>query len=235
MRGNYKARIISAAVLMTGTLVLLASGGGCKLLNREKKPFGQECKVDTDCESLQCQPVGSICTKSCTYDTECGGDLVCRDNEAGAGALCAKAVGAPPNGVCRNPSDCQHGHCLKRVGEQNEPGICSKFCQAAADCPDKMKICESISDSGLAKFCLPGDEKTPPAARPKFAPPPPKKATATPTATSTVLVPPTQSVTPPTPPDAGPAATADAGKPTLSDAGLIKPRASATATAAPKK
>jgi hypothetical protein len=222
---------------MTGTLFLLASGGGCKLLKpQEKKPFAAECTNDTDCESLQCSTYGSICTKSCTYDTECGGDLVCRDNDKGVGQLCAKPVGAPPNGVCQNPTDCQHGHCLKRVGEANEPGICSKFCQTSAECPDKMKICESISDSGLAKYCLPGDEKTPAAARPKFAPPPKKATTAAPT--STALANPTQTVAAPVV-DAGTAA-ADAGKPADAGAtdagGLRNPIApKPTATAKPKK
>jgi len=200
---------------MIGTLFLLASGAGCGLLKpKEKKPFGADCKNDLDCESLECSTYGSICTKSCTYDSECGGDLVCRDNDKGAGNLCAKAVGVAPNGACMNPPDCQHGHCLKKVGEQNEPGICSKFCQTPAECPDHMKICASISDSGLVKFCLPGEAGAAPTQ--KFAPPPPKKqvAVTTPTTTTTAAAVPTP-VQPLGPPDAG--APVDAGKP--ADAG----------------
>jgi hypothetical protein len=174
MTSKIRTRVVTAVAMMAGTLFFAAAGGGCGLLNKEKKPFGEDCKVDTDCESLKCQNVGSICSKTCALDSECGGDLVCRDDDQGGGHYCAKPVGQAPNGVCNNASDCQHGHCLKRVGQQDQPGICSKLCAAPADCPAGMKICDAISDSAGSKFCLPGDETTPPAARPVFAPQPKK-------------------------------------------------------------
>lgn len=227
-----------AAAMAVGSLLLLMAGGGCKFLKKEKKPFGQECSVDTDCESLSCSPYGKICSKSCTYDSECGGDLVCRDNEEGAGNICSKAIGAAPNGVCKTAADCQHGHCLKRVGEENEPGICSKFCQTPADCPAGMKVCVSISDSGLAKFCLPGDEKSPP---PKFAPQPPKKITPKTDAGTALTATTTTTTTAPPVVDAG--APADAGKPAdagaPADAGkgpppIVKPTATPKTPPPPK-
>lgn len=142
---------------------------GCK----KKKAFAEDCKDDFDCVSLHCSPFGNICSKDCTVDSDCGGNsLVCRADDKDF-SMCSKPVGNPPNGSCMSPSDCDHGHCLHRVGEEDQPGICSAICNAPADCPVAgMKICESISDSAGAKYCLPGDATAPPsgATRPKFGP-----------------------------------------------------------------
>jgi hypothetical protein len=234
MTSKIRTRVVTAVAMMAGTLFFAVAGGGCDLLKgKEKKPFGEECKIDTDCESLKCQTFGSICTKTCGLDSECGGDLVCRDDDQGAGHFCAKPVGQAPNGVCNNAPDCQHGHCLKRVGQQDQPGICSKLCATPADCPAGMKICDAISDSGAIKFCLPGDEATPPAARPVFAPQPKKVVTDAGAAKVDAGGSPLAPLTPVdagaaatdagTPADAGAAADAgaDAGKP-AADGGLVK-------------
>jgi hypothetical protein len=159
------------AALMAGSL------GGCKLLKpKEKKAFGAECVTDLDCESLTCSTDGNICSKSCTYDKECAGgtgDLVCRTKGDGTNAnWCSKPIGVAPNGACMDSFDCQHNHCLKYVGKQDQPGICSKYCQTADDCPDGMKICINISDSGMLKLCIPGDPKADASAQPKFSPTP---------------------------------------------------------------
>ena len=55
--------------------------------------------------------------------------------------------------------------------------ICSKFCADVSDCPEGMKTCESISDSGQVKLCLPGDPSLPAAEKPKFVAPKPKPLT----------------------------------------------------------
>jgi hypothetical protein len=158
-----------------------ASSGGCDLLKSksEKKAFNEACAQATDCESGECATYGSICTKSCTFDKDCGTGLVCRVKEVGSGNECSKPYGiAPgPSAACNAASECQHAQCLRKVGETTGAGICSKFCSDATDCPDGMKICESISDSGALKMCLPGDPTAPPAARPVFVAPKPKVVT----------------------------------------------------------
>lgn len=150
---------------------MVVSMGGCKLLKgKQKKPFGEECVTDLDCESLSCSTYGNICSKTCTYDKDCGGDYVCRIKDDRSGNYCSKAVGQPPNGGCMFGNDCQHGECLHRIGQEDQPGICSKYCASESDCPQDMQICLKISDSGLLKVCLPGSASTPAAERPKFNP-----------------------------------------------------------------
>jgi len=218
--------------MLAGVFAALIAGsmGGCKLLKKEKKAFGETCTVDTDCDSLHCSTFGNVCSKTCTYDKDCGGDMVCRGaGEEGAMNLCAKPLGNPPNGGCMTGNDCQHGWCLKKTGEANEPGICSKYCQGADDCPAGMKICATISDSGLLKFCLPGDEKSPP---PKFKPAPrapagakvPPLATTTPVATAAATA---------TATAAAASASARTGPTVLKPP--PPPTATAAATGAPKK
>lgn len=163
--GGFGAVVFAA--LMAGSL------GGCKMLKKEKKAFGAECTTDLDCADMMCSTTGNICSKSCTYDKDCGGDLVCRTKDDGSGAnWCSTKVGTAPNGGCMNSWDCQHNHCLKYVGKEDQQGICSKYCQTEADCPDGMKICTKISDSGLLKLCIPGDPKAEPSSRPSFSPTP---------------------------------------------------------------
>ncbi len=140
--------------------LMIASLAGCSLLKpKPKKALGQDCTDDLGCDSLTCSTVGNICSHSCTYDKDCkdtGAGNVCRRKDDG-GNWCSKPVGTAPNGSCMNASDCQHNECLKRIGQESQPGICSKYCQTPDDCPNGMKVCLSISDSGLIKVCLPGD------------------------------------------------------------------------------
>src|SRR4051794_31065074 len=105
--------------------LMTASVGGCKLLKREKLAFGVECKVDLDCDSMTCSTDGNICSKSCTYDSDCGGEIVCRRKDDGTGSWCSKAIGVAPNGACMATSDCQHNECLKYVGKEDQPGLCT--------------------------------------------------------------------------------------------------------------
>jgi hypothetical protein len=197
MNGLVGARKAAAAVVAGVVFAFMASSlGGCGLLKpKAKKPFGEACTVDTDCDTLQCSPYGSICSKDCVYDKDCGGDLVCRSKDTGVGDFCSKSVGQPPNGVCMSASDCANGHCLKRVGQEDGPGICSKNCQNGDDCPAGMKICESISDSGMLKMCLPGDPAGAPADRPKFNPAPKKTTTTSAPIVPKVIVPTATAVT----------------------------------------
>lgn len=206
------------------SLALLLASSGCDLLKpKAKKAYGQDCSADTDCESLTCATYGSVCSKACTYNKECEGGLVCRGKDEGPGQVCSKPVGAAPNASCMSGADCQHGWCLKRVGESDAPGICSHHCAAPEDCPAGMKICDSISDSGALKMCLPGDEKAPASARPKFGPPSQGKrpaaakpaVTGQPTGTAQAA-----------PPDAGAKPAPDAGPP--ADAGAKPADAGAT-------
>jgi hypothetical protein len=152
-------------------LVLFIASAGCDLLkSKSKKPFGEECAADADCESLECATYGSICTKSCTYDKDCGGSFVCRAKDVGSGNQCSKPSGAAPNGSCNSSQDCQHGICLKKEGDTAAAGVCSKYCDAVGDCPGGMKVCEAVS-GGSIKMCLPFDETAPAAERPVFVAP----------------------------------------------------------------
>lgn len=229
--------------------VMLALGSGCDLLgSKKKKAFGEACVADLDCETSECATYGSICSKSCTYDKDCGGDLVCRVRDSGTGGQCAKPAGTPPgaNSTCNTASECQNAQCLRRTNEPTSPGICSKYCQDANDCPAGMKICDSISDSGALKLCLPGDASTPASARPVFVAPKPVVKTTTSAAASASAAPsasasassiPTPSVTASASASASSTASAadagappsDAGAPPrpdagASDGGVLKPR-----------
>ena len=219
------ARQALTAFVAFVSLSALVAGAGCdKFKPKPKKAYGEDCTQDLDCESSTCTTYGSVCSKSCTYNKDCEGGLVCRAKDEGAGSVCSKPIGSPPNGGCMSGADCQHGWCLKKVGESNEPGICSHYCQASDDCPAGMKICDSISDSGMLKMCPPGDEKAPAASRPKFGPPQQGKkpaatkpaasgtpaptgaqptATATPSATASAKAAPDAGAPPAAPPDAG--------------------------------
>lgn len=166
----------AGAVLMLGAWLALfsAAAGGCDIFKeKEKKAFAEACVQGADCESLACATYGSICTKDCTYDKDCGGDLVCRVKDTGAGSECSKPFGVAPaaTSVCSNASDCQHARCVKKAGEAT--GVCSKTCQELVDCPAGMKICDVIPDTGSVKLCLPGDEATPAAEKPKYTAPKP--------------------------------------------------------------
>jgi hypothetical protein len=181
---------------------LAASVEGCK--PKPKKAFGEACGDDMECESLTCSPQGGICSKTCNYDKDCGGDLVCHATSESSG-LCSKSIGAAPNGPCMNGDDCANGSCLHKVGEDSSPGICSKWCSSADDCPAGMKLCMSISDSGSLKFCLPGND---PAAKPNFGPPKTSTKGAKPGTTKPATTPPQATSKVPPPPVARPTPTA---------------------------
>jgi hypothetical protein len=192
---HWSSRVGGSVVAVVFAALMVGSLGGCKFLKKEKKAFGLECVTDLDCESLTCSTTGNICTKTCTYDTDCGGDLVCRRKDDNSGNWCSKAQGAAPGGSCMNTWDCQHNECLKYVGKEDQPGLCTKYCSASADCPAGQKICEKISDTGMLKVCLPGDPAAAPAARPQFSPTP-----QTPRGTPAPVRRPTARPAPPPPP-----------------------------------
>jgi hypothetical protein len=154
--------IVGAGVIASFLVVTFAGLTGCKLLKMpEKKAFGADCSTDLDCDSMKCQVHGKICSKTCTYDSECGGDLVCREESTANSFYCAKKEGTDIGGPCANRDDCNRGECLHRIGEEDKPGICSGHCQTANDCPAHFKTCDSISDSGGTKLCLPGEAGAP--------------------------------------------------------------------------
>ncbi len=220
-----KQRAQRVGMMMAASLLAamtVASASGCSFLKpKDKKAFTETCSLDSDCESLDCAGQGNICSKPCTYNKDCGGGYVCRQKDDGSGDHCAAAVGQLMNGSCMDPGDCESGHCLKRVGEDNAPGICSRFCAGAEDCPDGMKICNVISDTGVLKMCLPGGAGTPVA---KFGTVP-RKVTATTKPTATV---------PPVVPAPTPAPVAAAqGQGHAIVARSATPVAAATATAQP--
>jgi hypothetical protein len=124
---------------------------------KPKKALGQDCTDGLGCESLTCSTVGNICSKTCTYDKECkdvAPDAVCRRKDEG-GSWCSKPIGTPPNGSCMGAHDCQHNECLKYIGKEDQPGICSKYCATADDCPDGMKLCIRISAEVPLRVCIP--------------------------------------------------------------------------------
>jgi len=205
---------------------------GCGLLKggseEEKKGFGQECAKDTDCGSAECAAYGSICTKGCTYDRECGEGLVCRAKDTGTGMQCSKPAGSKVGATCRTATECDHGFCLKKANAPDDPGFCSSTCQGPGDCPDGYKLCDSISDSGSTKMCIIGDDKIPIGERPQFTAPRPVVGTTTPKPQTTTTAPPDAGVPTPTatntipPPDAG-APKPDAGTTAPPDAGTTAP------------
>ncbi len=148
-------RVIGALALLAVFLPLMTASG-CKLFNRQKKQFGEDCTTDLDCDSMECATYGSVCTKTCVFDKECGGGYVCRARDGKPGDACAKPTGNPTGSSCNNASECQTGNCLKPVGQSDGVGFCSAHCQTEADCPDSYKFCHEISDSGSVGFCLPG-------------------------------------------------------------------------------
>ena len=220
-------RILGALALLA-VLLPLSSLAGCKLLNREKKQFGEDCTTDTDCDSLECATYGSVCTKTCVYDKECGSGYVCRARDGKPGDACSKPTGNPTGSVCQGASECQSGNCLKPVGQSDGAGFCSGHCETEADCPENYKFCHSISDSGAVGFCLPGGGGSTnipgnqPEA-PKFVAPRPV-ATRTITTTSST----TTTTTTPTPTQT---ATGNFLLPNPSGTASTKPVTSATATA----
>lgn len=235
-------RVVGAMALLA-VLLPLTSLAGCKLLNREKKQFGEDCTTDTDCESLECATYGSVCTKTCVYEKECGAGYVCRARDGKPGDACAKPTGNPTGAVCQNASECQSGNCLKPVGQGDGAGFCSSHCETETDCPDGYKFCHSISDSGTVGFCLPGGGggTNIPGSQPevpKFIAPRP---VATRTITTTVTTTTTTTTTPtPTQTASGnfllpnPTATATAtAAPTATATATAKPTATATASGSP--
>ncbi len=211
---------VFGALALLAVFLPLSTLAGCKLFNKEKKQFGEDCASDEDCDSAECGTYGSMCTKGCNLDKDCGSGYVCRARDGGRpGDVCAKPTGVPTGQSCNNAAECQSGNCLKPVGQQDAMGFCSTHCDTEADCPDNYKTCLSISDSGALKFCLPGGgggaaiPGTP--EPPKFVAPRPI-AKPVPTATTTTT---TTTTTTPTPTSTG--------------TGFIKPTATASASAAP--
>ncbi|MDC3958424.1 hypothetical protein [Polyangium jinanense] len=188
--------------LRGGAMIALLLGlgaAGCGLLKQEepeKKAFGVACTKDTDCASLQCAATGSICTKSCTYDRDCGDGLVCRAKDTGSGLECSKSVGAKIGASCATAGECDHGFCLKKADAPNEPGFCSATCQGPAECPDGYKICDTLTASDTTKMCILGDDRIPIGERPKFTAPTTTTVKTTPTATATATATSTASATP---------------------------------------
>jgi hypothetical protein len=218
------------ASVMAGAFVagVLGSMLGCNLI-RPKKAFGESCTMNTDCASMDCVAQGSACTKDCVFDRDCGDGWVCRQKDDSPGDHCAKPVGNPPFGTCMSSGDCQNAHCLKRVGEDLMPGVCSKFCTSPDDCPAGMKICDLINDTAVNKMCIPGDATAPVTARPKFSQPAIKQPVVAgqpafapkPMTTAATPVVPTPTVTTP-PPAPTPTVTAPAN--TARPSITIKPR-----------
>lgn len=147
---------------------------GCNMLKpKPKKPFGEACENNLDCESMDCNVErGKFCTKACKADSDCGGEYVCAGQPTGTGGACAKKVGNPTGTPCADRAECDHGSCLKKGDDKN--GFCSQRCNSANDCPDGYKDCTKISDMGAQKLCLPGAGAAaapPPPAKPPAAPP----------------------------------------------------------------
>jgi len=159
--------------VMVGSLFMFSMiGFGCMSSEPEKvarKPFGQTCAADADCESSQCAVHGKICSKTCASDRECGDGLVCRGLDSGSGMQCAKPEGSSVGSSCQAASECDHGLCVKKADAPSEPGFCSRLCIGTAECPDGYKICDSLTD-GAPKMCFQGDDKIP-IDRAKFAAP----------------------------------------------------------------
>jgi hypothetical protein len=157
-RGARRALHRAVAGLSLGLLVALGVSaiGGCK--PKQKKALGADCNDASDCDSALCSEATGVCSRTCTYDKECGGDLVCRAMSEATNE-CNKLQGQAVGGSCMNGGDCGNGICLHYVGKETQPGICSKYCSTGDDCPANYKICDKISDLGMLKVCLPGDPK----------------------------------------------------------------------------
>jgi len=218
---------MGGALLGGWMFAMLLGSSGCGLLEGKKeetaakKPVGQECAKDADCESGSCATVGGVCSKSCVYDRECGDGLVCRAKETG-GMQCTKAVGAKVGSSCTKAAECDHGSCVRKAYAPDAPGFCSRTCQGSEDCADGYRICESISEGDATKLCLQGDDKIPIGERPKYAAPivgtPTTKGTASATPTTPAPVvdagaPPADAGSPPK--DAGPPAADAGGRPKI--------------------
>jgi hypothetical protein len=210
------------ALAALALFVPLVTAAGCNLFNKEKKAFGEDCQSDTDCDTLECATYGSVCTKPCTYDRECGSGFVCRARDGRPGDACAKPTGVPNGQACNNAAECQSGNCLKPVGQGDATGFCSIHCESDAECPESYKLCMSISDSGATKFCLPGgggSANIPGGPeQPKFVAPRPVSTVKVPTTATTTAVTATATV---------------AAQPAGTNTGpiLVHPTATATSTA----
>jgi hypothetical protein len=188
MAQRISGRFLGAFTILAFVLPL-SMAAGCKLFNKEKKQFGEDCTADTDCDSAECATYGSVCTKACTYDKDCGSGLVCRAREGGkSGDACAKPTGNATGQTCNTPAECQSGNCLHKTGQSDQPGICSNHCVSGDDCPAGFKICVALDDSNGTKFCIPGDPAaaiTATADAPKFYAPRPVMTTTRTTGTTT--------------------------------------------------
>jgi hypothetical protein len=160
-------RVRERATMALLSVALLAVALACR---PSKKGFGEDCVDDEQCKAGTCSPASHFCTHACTYDRECGKNYVCRFDGSAAGNSCAKPVGIAVGGACQSPEGCQNGHCLKV--KQDQPGLCSRYCQTVADCPVGMRVCDKISNSGLLKLCLPESAAPAPAPTPTPTPTP---------------------------------------------------------------
>jgi|HubBroStandDraft_6_1064221.scaffolds.fasta_scaffold687350_2 hypothetical protein len=143
-----------------GAVVALVATGCGMLKKAPPKKFGEPCTSAVDCDGFpqaSCNTArGGICTKVCAADSDCGGALVCASDPTGTGASCSTNVAglAAVGGVCDDPSECDHGPCLRK-GEEPK-GFCSERCKTSADCAAGFKVCTTINDMGAQKVCLPG-------------------------------------------------------------------------------
>jgi len=186
---------------MFAAVIGLFGSVGCGLLKSgegestgEKKAFGAACTKADDCASADCTTYGNVCSKSCTYDKDCGDGMVCRAKDDGSALQCAKPIGSKVGASCKLATECDHGYCLKKADAPNDPGFCSATCQGPGECPDGYKLCQTISDESKIKVCVLGDDTIPIDQRPQFTAP--RVTTTTPKTTTTTSATPTTSTTP---------------------------------------
>lgn len=109
--------------------------------------LGERCLYDEHCESAVCTPALDdaslrFCSRSCSDDRDCGGDLACLDG------LCRHPVPSPGavGAACASTTDCARGECL-------EPQhVCSVRCVSGrGDCPAAL-ACTHLG--GVDFYCL---------------------------------------------------------------------------------
>lgn len=103
------------------------------------KPYGQDCKYDMECESINCLTLGGtqkICSQTCEAAADCPSKDPCTYG------ICIPAGAGEFDTKCDYHTDCKSGLCAGMSSK-----FCSIFCEDSDDCPPKAAC-------GYSSYCV---------------------------------------------------------------------------------